>query len=122
MDDDFGTPGALAALFDLVTAINSAREAGVAGEPFTQAQDELVSLAEVLGFKLRDRSGAAVGGRGLADAGAFIEMLLQLRDEARASKDWRLADRIRDGLADSGVVLEDTPAGTEGTLRPAKTA
>jgi cysteinyl-tRNA synthetase len=108
MDDDFGTPGALAALFGLVTAINRARDAGVAAEPLGVSQALLVSLAAVLGLDL------AAAGRSGADepAGPFIELLVTLRNEARAAKTWALADRVRDGLAQLGVTLEDGPAGT----------
>jgi cysteinyl-tRNA synthetase len=107
MDDDFGTPQALAALFGLVTAINRAREAGVSGGPFAGAQATLVELAGVLGFRL-DR---ATDAQALA-AAPLVELLIALRDEARARKDWAAADRIRDGMAAAGVALEDTPTGT----------
>src|SRR6185295_12942519 len=52
MDDDFNTAGALAALFELVRAINTARDAGVGGEPFAAAQAALRELAGVLGLQL----------------------------------------------------------------------
>ncbi len=52
MDDDFGTPGALAALFGLVTTINRARDAGVTAAALTVAQTTLMDLAAVLGFQL----------------------------------------------------------------------
>jgi cysteinyl-tRNA synthetase len=107
MDDDFGTPGALAALFGLVTAINRARDAGVATADLAAAQARLVDLAGVLGFRLATSAGA----EDLA-AAPFVELLLALRAEARAAKSWALADRVRDGLAELGVVLEDGPTGT----------
>jgi cysteinyl-tRNA synthetase len=109
MDDDFGTPRALAALFGLVTAINRARDAGVDGATLGRAQATLVALAEVLGLKLQSTGAAA----GAALAGApFINLLVALREEARATRNWAQADRIRDGLAELGVQLEDGPAGT----------
>jgi cysteinyl-tRNA synthetase len=113
MDDDFGTPGALAALFGLVGAVNRARDAGVAGAPFEAAQARLVELAGVLGFRLAAEGGA----RATADAAPFVALLVELRDEARAARDWALSDRLRDRLAALGVQLEDTPGGTE--WRPA---
>jgi cysteinyl-tRNA synthetase len=109
MADDFGTPGALAALFNLVTAINRARDAGVAGPPFEAAQATLVELAGVLGFRLREGYARTAGAHA---ADAFISLLVELREEARASKDWSRADRIRDRLAALGVQLEDSPGGT----------
>ncbi len=113
MDDDFGTPGALAALFELVTAINTARAAGVTGDEFDAAQGKLADLAGVLGFGLREGYGAMAGAGEQAEATPFIDLLVELRTEARESKDWALADRIRDALAERGVQLEDTPTGTE---------
>ncbi len=109
MDDDFGTPGALAALFGLVTAINRARDAGVAAADLAKAQARLVALAGILGFRLD--AGGEVGADDLA-AAPFIQLLIALRNEARAQKSWDQADRIRDGLAELGVQLEDGPAGT----------
>jgi cysteinyl-tRNA synthetase len=109
MDDDFGTPGALAALFGLVTAINRARDAGADERTLSLAQAVLVERAGVLGFNL-----AAERGDRASDLAAapFIELLIALRNEARAAKDWARADQVRVGLAELGVVLEDGPGGT----------
>jgi cysteinyl-tRNA synthetase len=41
-----------------------------------------------------------------------VESLIKQREEARASKDWALADQIRKQLSEQGIVLEDTPSGT----------
>ncbi|MCS7220618.1 MAG: cysteine--tRNA ligase [Anaerolineae bacterium] len=108
MDDDFNTAGALAALFDLVRAINAARDAGVGGAPFAQAQATLCELAGVLGLRLAED--AAKSQR--ADVAPFIRLLVDVRARLRQAKQWQLADAIRDGLAELGVVLEDTPQGT----------
>ena len=108
MDDDFSTPQALAHIFDLVKAINSARDAGVAGEPFEQAQQTLLTLTGVLGFDLA--SGGTVG---QIEAQPFVELLIRIREELRTARQWELADKIRDELANLGVMLEDTPTGTE---------
>jgi len=108
MDDDFSTPQALAHIFDLVKAINSARDAGVAGEPFEQAQQTLLTLTGVLGFDLTHGAPAAQ-----IEAQPFVELLIQTRQELRAARQWELADKIRDELANLGVMLEDTPTGTE---------
>jgi len=108
MDDDFSTPQALAHIFDLVKAINSARDAGVAGEPFEQAQQTLLTLTGVLGFDLSSGAPAAQ-----IEAQPFVELLIHIRQELRAARQWELADKIRDELANLGVMLEDTPTGTE---------
>lgn len=108
MDDDFSTPQALAHIFELVKAINSARDAGIAGEPFEEAQQTLLTLTGVLGFDLTRGTCA-----GEAEAQPFIELLISIRGELRAAKQWDLADKIRDELAGLGVILEDTSTGTE---------
>ncbi len=106
MDDDFNTAGALAALFDLVRAINSARDAGVGGQPFVEAQDTLRELAGVLGLRLAEPAGKA------QEAAPFINLLVEVRARLRQAKQWELADWIRDQLAEQGVILEDSPQGT----------
>ena len=106
MDDDFNTAGALGHLFELVKAINTARDAGVGGEPFVQAQATLAELAGVLGLTLAEKVRAA------SDAAPFIELLIELRGELRKIKQWALADVVRNRLLAQGVVLEDTREGT----------
>jgi cysteinyl-tRNA synthetase len=106
MDDDFNTSGALAALFELVRAINTARDAGVAGAPFAQAQATLLDLAGVLGLRL---DAAAAQPR---EADPFVSLLVELRTDLRKAKQYQLADTVRDRLAELGVTLEDTPQGT----------
>ena len=107
MDDDFNTAGALGHIFTLVRAINTARDAGVGGQPFAEAQATLLELTHTLGLELTAETGA-----GVADVAPFIEMLVDVRSELRKQKQWDLADRIRDRLAELGVTLEDTPQGT----------
>lgn len=107
MDDDFNTSGALAAIFELVRAINTARDAGVGGEPFEQAQGVLRELTGVLGLTLEDTT----RGRG-KEAEPFIELLVELRSELRKARQFQLADMIRTRLGELGVTLEDTPQGT----------
>ncbi len=106
MDDDFNTAGALGYLFELVTAINRARDAGVGGEPFAAAQAALLELAGVLGLQL-----ATAQPQG-AEAAPFIDLLLELRTKLRAAKQYALADEVRNRLTDLGVVVEDTREGS----------
>jgi cysteinyl-tRNA synthetase len=101
MDDDFNTAGALAQLFDLVRAINQARDAGAAMEALSPAQALLIKLAGVLGLTLRESSRSS-------SADPFVELLISIRSDLRAQKLWTLSDQIRDGLRDLGVVLEDS--------------
>jgi cysteinyl-tRNA synthetase len=108
MDDDFNAAGALGCVFNLVRAINAARDASVGGEPFAQAQAAFRRLTGVLGLELR-----AEGEGGGADAAPFIEALIETRAALRREKQWALADAVRDRLAALGVVLEDGPQGTQ---------
>jgi cysteinyl-tRNA synthetase len=109
MDDDLNTPRALAALFDLAREINRGRERGA---DVSSAQDTLSDLAAILGLDLSVSTDDAE-----ASAGPFIQLLVDLRSDLRADRRFDQADRIRDELANLGVTLEDTPAGTEWTLR-----
>jgi len=106
MDDDFNTSGALAALFELVRAINTARDASVGGAPFTAAQAALRELAAVLGLKLEAPRTAT------QEAAPFIELLIELRAELRKAKQYALADLVRTRLAELEITLEDGPQGT----------
>ncbi len=111
MDDDFNTPEALAVLFDLVREINRVRledERAAAG-----LGAELRRLGGILGIVQGDAEQflrGASGGEGLSDA--EIDDLILRRSEARKSKDWAEADRIRDQLQAGGVVLEDAAGKT----------
>ena len=106
MDDDFNTAGALAALFDLVRAINTARDAGLSDPPFAAAQAGFRALTDVLGLRLAAPQAA---GQSIAP---FVELLLTVRLELRKTKQWTLADKIRDELKALGVIVEDTPQGS----------
>jgi cysteinyl-tRNA synthetase len=106
MDDDLGTAGALAALFDLVRAINTARDAGIGGAPFLEAQGVLRELAGTLGLRLTP----AV--RGSQDIAPFVELLIEMRSALRQARQFALADRIRARLVELGITLEDGASGT----------
>ncbi len=108
MDDDFNSAAALGHLFDLVRAINQARDAGATAEQLKPAQDALRELAGVLGLDLAKQPKR----RGHAEAEPFINLLVEIRSDLRTAKQWALADKIRDRLAALGVLLEDTPGGT----------
>ncbi len=111
MDDDFNTAGALAALFELVRAINIARDADVGGEPFMLAQNTLRTLAEVLGLRLQSPA------TDTQDIAPFIALLIETRTALRQAKQFALADTIRQRLNDLGVTLEDSPQGTRWSMR-----
>jgi cysteinyl-tRNA synthetase len=102
MDDDLNTPQALAVLFDLAKEVNRARDED---RGITAAQGLLLELADVLGIRLEQPEQSI-------EAAPFIELLLQIRNELRAAKQFQLADRVRDGLKSLSITLEDSPGGT----------
>ena len=111
MEDDFNTPAALAAIFDLVRTINQRRDAGVDAEALGAGQSVLLELSGVLGLQLEGRRGAP------RDHTPYVDLLIEIRNELRRAKQWGLADRIRDRLAEQGVTLEDDPDGTHWEVR-----
>ena len=106
MNDDFNTPEALSVLFDLVRELNREKEANserLGGLAFT-----LKTLSSQLGILQDDPEAFLKQGAnesGLSDAD--IDALIVQRNEARASKNWAEADRIRDELINNNIVLED---------------
>jgi len=105
MDDDFNTPLALAALYELVKAINTARDNGATTDQLQPAQATLRELTGVLGLQLREKQGSG-------DADKFIDLLVEVRSEVRKQKLWAMSDLIRDQLKELGVTIEDTKEGT----------
>ena len=105
MDDDFNTAGALAALYELVKAINSARDAGATNEQLAPAQTALRTLTGVLGLRMQEKKRSG-------DADKFINTLLEVRTAARKQKLWAFSDMIRDRLKELGVTIEDSKDGT----------
>ncbi len=104
LDDDFNTPAALAAIFEVVRRANAAIDARQGPEAH-RLVSTVRTLTGALGLELDDGSGAAGGDDDVAD-------LVAQRDAARRSKDFAEADRIRVDLAARGITLEDTPTGT----------
>lgn len=106
MDDDFNTPVAFAALFDLANEVNRSR-----AEP---AARQLRALGGVLGLLQRDAEAflqhVPAGAATLAVT--EIERLIEARSAAKRSKDYARADAIRKELLAAGIALEDSAAGT----------
>jgi cysteinyl-tRNA synthetase len=106
MDDDFGSPQAIAALHDLAREINRARGDGATPALLAPAQATLCELANLLGLTLQERATHALA------AAPFIELLIAIRKDLRAAKQFALADKIRADLAQLGIILEDGAQGT----------
>ena len=141
MDDDFNTPRALSAIYELVRGINQARDAGAGEKELGEAQDKLRELAGVLGLRLTTSKVLEVQISELVDLlmevrdslpegdlrqaahesrltetemqnSELVELLLEMRNQFREVEQWALADQIRDRLAEEGIVLEDGKQGT----------
>jgi cysteinyl-tRNA synthetase len=106
MDDDFNTSSAMAAIYELVKIINQARADGANDTQLEQAQSVFVELTGTLGLVLSEESSQGTS------ADAFIDLLVALRRDLRAEKNWKMSDKIRDELKSLGVILEDGKDGT----------
>jgi cysteinyl-tRNA synthetase len=118
MNDDLGTPAAVAVLHDHVRQGNSQLAAGDAGAAGATA-DSVRAMLSVLGLDPADphwsqESGGSEDLKGVVDA--LISGLIEQRQAARADKDFAAADAIRDQIAAAGVEIEDTPQGARWTV------
>ncbi|MEG0923928.1 MAG: cysteine--tRNA ligase [Anaerovoracaceae bacterium] len=104
MDDDLNTADAISAVFELVTAINTAVRDGATKEFAQKSLEVLGELTTVLGL-LQGKDDDAVG--------ADIQQLVDERQEARKTKNFARADEIRDILKEKGITLKDTPQGVQ---------
>jgi cysteinyl-tRNA synthetase len=112
MDDDFNTPKVIAALFRLVTDVNSQYSNG--NPMSTSSLKEIERIVEaygsgILGFVPKKGESAAVD---QASTSEIVNLMIELRAEARRQKQWSLSDMIRDGLKGVGIVIEDKKDGT----------
>ena len=111
MDDDLSVSRALGVLHDTVRVGNRALADGDK-DTVADAFAAVVAMVEVLGLSPRDFAATSSEDAGLRRAvDALVPAMLEAREQARARKDFAEADRVRDALARSGVVIEDTPDG-----------
>ena len=110
MDDDFNCPEAMPVLFELAKEINRIKATDIAEA--SKLAFILVSLGEVLGVAQNSPEDFFQGGDADSDEVAEIEALIKQRNDARANKDWGMADDARDKLAALNIILEDGAGGT----------
>jgi cysteinyl-tRNA synthetase len=115
MNDDFGTPQAIALLFDLGREVNTLLNSG---QPVSHATLQAInSLYQELGGDVLGIIPDELVQQVDSDlVGGLVRLLIDLRRQARESRDWENADRIRDQLAEMGVMLEDGAQGTRWRL------
>ena len=121
LDDDFNTPEAMAVLFDLANEVNKTKSVesvnllknlgGVLGL-LERSPDEFLQ-GSIIGYANVINNDDVMDGKGSVDfADETINEFIVKRAEAKKSKNFAEADRIRKQLLDNGIVLEDTPQGT----------
>lgn len=113
MNDDFNTPVLIANLFEATKKINSIQEAKaqISGEDFAHLKTAFLGFVhDVLGLAFEQQQNAS------EHLNQVMDMVLELRAQVRAEKNWPLADSIRDGLAKAGVQVKDGKDGASWTL------
>ncbi len=113
MNDDFNTPVAIANLFEAVKNINNvlAKKATISSPDKEELQEFFNRFVfDVLGLK---KSGGSDNSKSLDSA---MELIINLRNQARTDKNWALSDQIRDHLAANGIQLKDGAEGTSYSL------
>lgn len=127
MDDDFNTAGALGIVFGFVNELNAqvaGKTVSITDVPVLRgAYAVLVELMSVFGIMLEGEEeevqypdavvplAKELAGYTGANPAQAVSVLLDCRTEARSNKNWALADQVRDGMKELGLVIEDTPQG-----------
>ena len=116
MNDDLNSPIVIAHLFDAARAINSVKDgkATISAEDLKELQDVFHTFVfDILGIK----DEAASGGSNNNEAfGKAMDLLLTIRQQAKANKDWATSDKIRNELTAIGFDIKDTKDGAEWKL------
>jgi cysteinyl-tRNA synthetase len=116
LDDDLGTPAAVAVLYD---AVREGNRLLAGGEDVTQVAGTVRAMLGVLGLDPQDPAWPKTGAADAKLTTAVDELvagLLEQRQAAREAKDFATADQIRDRIKAAGIEVEDTPSGPKWTL------
>jgi cysteinyl-tRNA synthetase len=115
MDDDFNTALAISVMFGLAKEINVYYNGVVAGkvdhsaEGYTAVRQAYFMMANVLGIVLQEPQGNMDDNQELI--GQLMDIIIDIRQQARQNKDWSTADKVRDSLGAVGIILEDSSQG-----------
>ena len=107
MDDDLNTADGISAIFELITAINTAVKDGASKEFAQKCLDLLLELSSILGLLEQEVS------KEVTEVEPEVQALIDERQAARKAKDFARADEIRDELKAKGITLKDTPQGVQ---------
>jgi cysteinyl-tRNA synthetase len=111
MDDDFNTAKVVANLFEIAPSINSLKDKHIAadavsGDTWIFIQQQLkVFIEDILGIKIE-------AGANREQLKAVVELLIEIRKDAKSRKDFATSDKIRNQLADMGIQLKDEKDGS----------
>ncbi len=120
MEDDFNTGGAIGVMYEMLSSLNRFADAQKLEQPDASAEAKtdflkgitvLRELTNILGLFWKPMTPAKGADDGLVDG--LMQLLIDLRAEARKAKNFAVADQIRNRLKELGVVLEDRPTGTD---------
>ena len=115
MNDDLNSPIVISHLFDAARAINAAKDgkATLSAADLQELKETFhLFLFEILGMK----DEVAAGGNSYEAFGKAVDLLLAIRQQAKANKDWATSDKIRNELTALGFKIKDTKEGAEWTL------
>ena len=109
MNDDFNTPMALARLFEMVTKVNGLKEGHLSMSDLSAATlDRMKStfndfIYTIMGLK--DETDEGGNNNGITNG--LMDLILEIRQDARTNKDWGTSDKIRDTLKELDIVVKD---------------
>ncbi|MEM1515872.1 MAG: cysteine--tRNA ligase [Thermoproteota archaeon] len=116
MDDDFNTPLAIAAIFDIVKSINNYANKNSSIEETAKREvyeTIRILMEEILGIKIEVKDREKFGSDLIS---SLVEIILEVREEMRKRKEWKISDEIRDKMRKLGFIIEDALQGTKWRL------
>ncbi|MDI6708501.1 MAG: cysteine--tRNA ligase [Candidatus Thermoplasmatota archaeon] len=105
MDDDFNTREAIATVFEFTKEVNALLDKKLTKNSILKILNVYKEFGDILGIFKEERKAVEVEN--------LVELLVKLREEARARRDWQTSDKIREELSKLGIVIEDTAEGTK---------